>query len=759
MQSSDVQLDHLLLRSPIMTMKRSWFGPLCLLSVTCSSSHNASPDAGPATRLDAGPVDCEEAEICSCNATTSWLTGRNYPVGDRMEALYVADFNEDGLADIAATNRFGDDVSVLLGLADGGFSSETRFPTGVRPLSVAGGDFDEDGHLDLISANVGSGDLSLLHGNGDGSFAPENRIATSQGGTKSVVTGDFNNDAHVDFAVAGGGIVSLFWGDGTSNFSSGLVLTVGVNVEQIAAADLDNNGELDLVTVNNSSGDLSILLCFDGVFSTENRVSVGVDPKRLSINDLDNDGDLDIVVTRRDGASVELLFGTGDGGVGAPQYLSTGPAPESLAVADFNGDGNVDIAVSAGGVSGQRTVVDLFWGASTREFPSAEILPTGGLAIESLFAADMNNDNRTDLLTGMPALLGVYDSTAIHDLIERPRLATGATPGPTVIVDLDNDDALDMVVGNVSSMDLSVFWGRTDGTFSPEERRDLSVRPDSLIVFDLDKNGFEDIIIGNGGEGLVLVSNQGARTFLDTNIIIDAGTSPKSVAVADVNSDAKTDLVVANAGGDSSYLSVIIGQDNNVFAPPERIYLPQRPKAVRIADWNGDGKPDVLANTVTGLCLLLGSGDGSFSTPLCVEHGGLHVDLCLADFNDDDLVDVASITRQLDSSSAVYVHFGNESEQLGEALYLPLDAKPIGLACADVDGNEADDIIVTSASGSQAQIWFAESDKSFPKQTRFSLDEEAGQLSVADLNHDCRLDLVVSLPRLDQVQIITSGGP
>jgi hypothetical protein len=87
------------------------------------------------------------------------------------ESVVSADFNGDGQADLAISNRFSNDVSILLGNGAGGFAAATNFAAGSSPMSLISADFDGDGKTDLAVADAGSDSVSVLAGDGTGSFA------------------------------------------------------------------------------------------------------------------------------------------------------------------------------------------------------------------------------------------------------------------------------------------------------------------------------------------------------------------------------------------------------------------------------------------------------------------------------------------------------------------------------------------------------------------------------------------------------------
>jgi len=148
------------------------------------------------------------------DGTFTQASGSPISVGQYLSAIATGDFNGDGKLDIAATDSTGNAVIILLGNGDGTFGAPTTVPAGSGPTAIVAGDFNNDGKLDLAVANYGDGTVTLLLGNGDGTFAP----------------------------------------------ASGSPYSVGAFPFQIAAADFNGDGKLDLATANLSAGTVSILL-------------------------------------------------------------------------------------------------------------------------------------------------------------------------------------------------------------------------------------------------------------------------------------------------------------------------------------------------------------------------------------------------------------------------------------------------------------------------------------------------------------------
>jgi hypothetical protein len=189
-------------------------------------------------------------------------------VDGQIHDIVVGDFNNDTKQDIAALDRSNTNVSVLLGDGAGGFALAAGSPTavGTAPQGMDAGDVNNDGKLDLVVANINSNQVSVLLGNGAGGFAPQPTIFLSSApfGTADILLGDFNADGNLElvvpvanFGLANG--IFVYTGDGTGSFSSPTHYATG-NARYIEAADMDNNGKLDIVAGGGGDGSTLTIL-------------------------------------------------------------------------------------------------------------------------------------------------------------------------------------------------------------------------------------------------------------------------------------------------------------------------------------------------------------------------------------------------------------------------------------------------------------------------------------------------------------------
>jgi len=295
-------------------------------------------------------------------AAASYAVGQGSNPGLRVA---VGDFNGDGKLDFVVANYSGNNVSVFLGNGDGTFQPAVNYAVGQNPTSVAVADFNRDGKLDLAVSNQNcngslpcvTGTISILLGNGDGTFAAH--VDYDAGMSPNWVTvGDFNGDGKLDLAVANGDVAcvgcqsgfTILLGNGDGTFRAPATIFGGLNPDSIATADLNGDGKLDLILLDNLGRFYVFLGNGDGTFQTANVVGYFTDSfpgGNIGIGDFSGDGKLDVVIVNFGSNEVEIFPGNGDGTFQTPPlHFSTGSGPQGAAIGDFNRDGRLDIAVA-----------------------------------------------------------------------------------------------------------------------------------------------------------------------------------------------------------------------------------------------------------------------------------------------------------------------------------------------------------------------------------------------------------------------------
>src|SRR5271157_1999499 len=191
-----------------------------------------------------------------------------YKVGMDPIGIAVADFNGDGCPDLAVTNLGDNTVSVLLGNVvnqecDGTFQPQQTYPAGVAPYGIAIADFNGDGIADLAVTNTTAATVSVLLGEGDGTFPQQNPPTYGVGEEPAgIAVADFNGDGFADLAVTSrkDGTISVLLGNGDGTFQAQQTYPVAGGPIGIGLADFNGDGVPDIAAVNDSSNTVSILL-------------------------------------------------------------------------------------------------------------------------------------------------------------------------------------------------------------------------------------------------------------------------------------------------------------------------------------------------------------------------------------------------------------------------------------------------------------------------------------------------------------------
>lgn len=304
-----------------------------------------------------GKIDLATANASSNNLSVLLQTNNanyapavNYAVGIFPRDISTSDFNGDNILDLVVANGNSNDISILLGVGSGVFSAAVNYSVGLFPNAISIADYNLDGKLDLAISNRDSNNLSILFGSGFGTFT---LASTYSVGTEpsSVVSGDFNSDGNMDLATSNymSDNVSVLLGLGSGIFAP----VVNYSTQQysnptgIITGDFNNDGHLDLVVCNYGKSNIIILTGSSaGVFSVNFfKPNVGRQPLSISSADFNGDGKLDIVTSNSQNSDVSILLGTTGPIMFSLPSIQYGvnPTPSKLKTGDFNGDGKQDI--------------------------------------------------------------------------------------------------------------------------------------------------------------------------------------------------------------------------------------------------------------------------------------------------------------------------------------------------------------------------------------------------------------------------------
>jgi FG-GAP-like repeat len=229
--------------------------------------------------------------------------------------------------------------------------------------------------------------------------------------------------------------------------------------------------------------------------------------------------------------------------------------------------------------------------------------------------------------------------------------------------DFNNDGKLDLVTTTYSGDNILIALGNGSGGFSSATNFAVGVSPKSIGVGYIDGDGNLDLVtsnyVGSNQGSLSVLFGNGSGGFSVATNIPSVGDLPISVQVADFNGDGKPDLATANYF--SNNVSIVINNGNRTFATPIKIAVGTGPSSMRLGDFNGDGTVDLITANVSSnnVSVLLGNGNGTFNPALNSPTGTSQPRyVSVGDFNSDSRLDLAIANG---SNNNVSISLGNLS--------------------------------------------------------------------------------------------------
>jgi len=337
-------------------------------------------------------------------------------------------------------------------------------------------------------------------------------------------------------------------------------LPVATHPTMLSIADVNKDGNLDILVANGGSGNLSVYLGDGkGGFSQAggSPFSAGQNPADITTGDFNGDGNLDVAIANHGVKTVTVLLGNGKGqfsfAPGSPFNVASNPHPHGIAVADFNGDKKLDIAIDSWAEN--KVLVIFGKGDGTFETPGAKF-DVGRMPYQRLRTTDVNEDGIPDIITSN------FESSSVsvllgdgHGNFTRKDFPVPPDPFGIAIADLNGDHHLDIAIAHYSGQGtdpsknaLSVLFGDGKGNFSLAKGSPFPTGhyPGTVAAGDLNGDGIADLVVPNYEDGtLTVYLCERSGIALASYSPIRVGHTPHGVAIADLNHDSKDDIVVA----------------------------------------------------------------------------------------------------------------------------------------------------------------------------------------------------------------------
>lgn len=354
-----------------------------------------------------------------------------------------------------------------------------------------------------------------------------------------------------------------------------------------------------------------------------------------------------------------------------------GHGPNAITLGDFNNDRKLDIAVAnACGDKQCETngVVKVLFNNGDGTFsygPSSQSADSGNSL--ALTAADFNNDGNLDL---------AVVNTAINEL-----------------------------------GDVTILLGQGNGRFNLVNAYGLGEVPLFVRAGDFNKDGKMDIAVtlNNPPKVAVLLGN-GDGSFQNP-VLYDVEEGPQDLAVADVNRDGNPDLLVVNECGHTNgcrqgTVSVLLGNGDGTFQAQQSYFVGIFPLEVAVADFNGDGNPDLVldlpcgtdSNCVSngGVGVLLGNGDGTFQNVVNYAATGMDTArVATGTFTSRNTPDIIALNYQ---TFDITVFKGKGDGTFAPGIDFAVGSDPVSVATGDLNGDNEDDAAVLNETDRKVSV-------------------------------------------------------
>ncbi len=637
--------------------------------------------------------------------------------------VYAEDLDGDGDLDVLSASY--DKIAWHENLGGGYFSDLQVISTAAKYADVDPADLDGDGDIDLLwTSGLGyDSPIAWYENLGGGVFSDKKGIAAQDGAT-SVHAADVDGDGDVDVLSASFGDFrdTIVWYEnlGNEGFTQDAYGHVVANwagfTDSIHAADLNGDGDLDVLSVSGQGG---IIAWYENLgaegFSDQKVLVTAPWPALSPPADLDGDGDLDL-----------LWFSSFEAGAFAPYSM-----PDArIAWCENLGDGT---------------------------FSSEIVISTAVMQAMSAYAADLDDDGDLDVLSGssLDNKVAWYENLGGGTFSDQKVVSTTACAAASVhAADLDNDGDVDVL--SASAYDDKIAWYENLGGGGFAVQKVISTATDgatSVYAADLNGDGRIDVLSTSFvDDKIAWYENLGGGTFSDQKVISTAADEARSVYTADLDDDGDLDVLSASladdkiawyenlGGGDFSGQKVISTAADGAWS-------------VHAADLNGDGRIDVLSASLADdkIAWYENLGGGGFSGQKVIStatDGAWSVHA--ADLNGDGRIDVLSASYR-DDKIAWYENLGGGYFSDQKVISTAADGAD-SVYTADLDGDG--DLDVLSASGRDGKIaWYGNlGNGTFSPQKVISTALSwASSVYAADLDSDGSVDVLFASPRDDKI--------
>jgi hypothetical protein len=728
-------------------------------------------------------------------------------VGYFPSLVTPADLNSDGKTDLIVSDcilkggAYLSSASVLLGNGDGTFGARVIYDTGIIPGSVTNADVNGDGKEETLVANIGSNTISVSTTTQQVTptlFIEQTPVKVNPAIVINDIDGNASwNDGSLTVKITVNAEVadkltlptvnpggSGIWLDMTGNKLMAGTTQIGtadaVSVSYAEAWLLSFNGNATsslvqdvarAVTFNNSSnapGTLDRSISFTVMDNLGAYASMVTPVTITPVNDLPTLTlfTSPVETTSEDiqvGISFTDLAGKGDQ---ADDGVVEAFVVKSVSSGTLRIGSSADTAIIYNGLS--NNTIDAthhaYWTPCQNvygTFNAFTVVARDNAGIESSTAIQT-----TVAVTPVNDVPVVSQPLSLSFAAKVDYYATG-NGNLVTSTDVNSDGKPDLIVSTIGwdSGTVSVLLNNGDGTFASKVDYASGTGTYFVASADVNGDGKTDLVVANQGTyptwvGTVSVLMNNGNGIFTSRVDYATGNVTRSVTTADVNSDGKADLVVANYGIYPDWIStvsVLLNLGDGTFASKVDYATGIATCFVTTADVNGDGKADLIfanagSNTVS---VLLNNGDGTFAAKEDYATGSNPHSITVADVNGDGKADLIAANY---SGVGVSVLLNNGNGTFATKVDYATVSYLNSMTSADVNGDGKADLIVQQQGRNTVSVLFGNGDGTFVYKVDHVTATYPYSVSSADFNGDGKEDLIAACSGVVSVLLNTSVG-
>lgn len=721
-----------------------------------------------------------------------------YATGTNSIDVKTADFNRDGKPDIVVTG-WGAPASIAI-FPNTTVGATISFGTRINltitgatnPSLISVGDIDGDGLMDLaVSERVNGSGIAVYRNTstigGAITFAARQMFNGVQFQPQSVDLGDLDGDGKIDICAGFSGGIDLYRNTstvGSVSFAAPVRFSSSLGFEEVVVGDFDGDGRNDFAGISNSA--VGAIYVFRNIMApptvtsfTPTRAVTGTTITLTGTNFLGATavsfgGTPASSFTVVNATTITAVVGAGaSGDVAVTTPFGTGSAtnflyslPPRITSVSPNA-GPIGTTVTITGTDFGTTPSDniVYFGAtratvSAASLTSLTVTVPAGATHQPISV--LVNPLRLTAYSARPFTVTYPNGTTnftTSSFATRTDIAGGNNMFQAVLKDMDGDGKSDLLTTagpensfatnrNTSTVGSISFAART--TYATV----ASGQPFGIAADDLNGDGRPDVVVANISTGQLSVALNttaapGTITYgTRSDFLVAAGTGPRAVRIADIDNDGKPDMLSSNANANSFsvFRNTTPLSGTLAFAAPVNNATGSTPNSMEVADFDGDGKVDVVVgcfgtSTLNFFRNTSVPGTISFATLVVIPAASVS-SISVADLNADNLIDLAV-------SNGTQTSFIQNASTPGTISFFAIGtvSKAIsGTGISDFNGDGKPDLAATGANFMAAypNQSLTGDDITFGSNTDFAANGSAFAITAGDIDGDGKDDVVVT---------------